>query len=277
MTYFYAILMGVVQGLTEFLPISSSGHLVILQNLLGVEGAGLGFNLILHLGTLIAVIIYYNKDIWAMTRELVNLCSDLIRNKGKIDFRSNEHRFMLVLIVVAVIPTAVIGFLFNDFFEILFQNWHIVGYTLIVTGILLWSLQFLPIGKKNIQTATVKDALFIGIIQGAAITPGISRSGSTIFAGMLTGLTKESATRFSFLLSIPAILAAIVLESSEIVLEMSKIGDWFPVLAGFFASMISGYFAIDLLISLLKKQKLVYFSYYCWVIGSLTILYQWFF
>lgn len=274
MSLVYAIFMGIIQGLTEFLPVSSSGHLVILQQLLGLEEVGLGFNLILHIGTLVAVSIYYRKDLFLLFKEFFSLLKDVL-TKGKSDIRANEHRLLLVMLFIAILPTAAIGFLFNDLFESLFKTSYIVGYTLIITGIILWISNYLPVGSKHAKDMTLKDALFVGLVQGAAITPGISRSGSTIFAGLATGFTRDLATRFSFLLSIPAILAAVVLEGPEIIKEVSAIGNVLPVVSGFIASAVSGYLAIDLLISILKRQKLQYFSYYCWIVGGLTIIYHW--
>lgn len=275
MSFVYAIFMGILQGLTEFLPVSSSGHLVLLQQILGFEEMGLGFNIILHIGTLIAVVIYYRDDLFLLIKEFFSLCNDILLTRGKPNLKANEHRLLLVMLIIAILPTAAIGFVFNDLFESLFKTWYIVGYTLIITGILLWISNYLPVGSKQANNITFKDALFVGLIQGAAITPGISRSGTTIFAGLVTGFTRDLATRFSFLLSVPAILAAVILEGPEIVRELSLIGDLLPVLSGLVASTVSGYLAIDLLISLLKKQKLQYFSYYCWVVGGLTILYHW--
>jgi len=275
LSFVYAIFMGILQGLTEFLPVSSSGHLLILQQLLGLEDIGLGFNLILHIGTLVAVIIYYRKDLLLLVEEFFVLCKDILLTKGKPDLRANEHRLLLVMLLIAILPTAAIGFLFNDLFESLFKTASIVGYTLIITGIILWISNYLPVGSKHAKDMTLKDALFVGLIQGAAITPGISRSGSTIFAGLATGFTRDLATRFSFLLSVPAILAAVVLEGPEIIMEFSAIGDLLPLVSGLIASAVSGYLAIDMLIGLLKRQKLHYFSYYCWTVGGLTILYHW--
>ena len=275
LSFVYAIFMGILQGLTEFLPVSSSGHLVIVQQLLGLEEIGLGFNLILHIGTLFAVTIYYRKDLLLLIKEFFDFCKDIVLTKGKPDIRANEQRLLLVMLIIAILPTAAIGFLFNDLFESLFKSSYIVGYTLIITGIILWISNYLPVGSKHTKDITLKDAMFVGLMQGAAITPGISRSGSTIFAGLATGFTRDLATRFSFLLSIPAILAAVVLEGPEIIREVSAIGDLLPVFSGLIASAVSGYLAIDMLIGLLKRQKLHYFSYYCWTVGGFTILYHW--
>lgn len=274
LSFVYAIFMGILQGLTEFLPVSSSGHLVLLQQILGLEAMGLGFNIILHIGTLIAVIIYYRDDLFLLLKEFVCLCKDILA-KGKPDIRANEHRLLLVMLLIAILPTAAIGFIFNDLFESLFKTSYIIGYTLIITGIILWFSNYLPVGSKHAKDMTLKDALFVGLIQGAAITPGISRSGSTIFAGLAKGFTRDLATRFSFLLSVPAILAAVVLEGPEIIGEVSAIGNLLPVASGLVASAVSGYLAIDMLINLVKKQKLQYFSYYCWIVGGLTIVYHW--
>jgi len=270
----YAIFMGIIQGLTEFLPVSSSGHLVIFQQILGLDEIGLGFNILLHIGTLIAVIIYYHKDLILLVNEFFSLSKDILLTRCKPNIRANEHRLLLVMLIIAIVPTAVIGFLFNDLFESLFKSAHIVGYMLIITGILLWFANYLPLGSKQAIDMTTKDALFVGLIQGAAITPGISRSGATIFAGLFKGFSRDLATRFSFLLSIPAILSAFVLEGPEIFHELSTLGNLLPVFFALIAAAISGYLAIDMLIKILKKQKLQYFSYYCWVVGGLTIAYH---
>jgi len=270
----YAIFMGIIQGLTEFLPVSSSGHLVIFQQILGLDEIGLGFNILLHIGTLIAVIIYYRKDLILLVNEFFSLSKEILLTRGKPNIRTNEHRLLLVMLIVAIVPTAIIGFLFNDLFESLFKSAHIVGYMLIITGILLWYMNYLPLGSKRAIDMTTKDALFVGLIQGAAITPGISRAGATIFAGLFKGFSRDLATRFSFLLSIPAILSAVVLEGPEIFHELSTLSNLLPVISALIASAISGYLAIDMLIKLLKRQKLQYFSYYCWVVGGLTIAYH---
>lgn len=277
MDFLYAILLGILQGLTEFLPISSSGHLVIAQDVFNIQKADMAFDIILHMGTLLAVLIYYWRDVLSLIGEFFILISNFIKGKRpKLLDRSRPYRVLMVMIVIATIPTAIIGLVFNDLFSRLFETADFVGYALIVTGILLWVANGIVSGRKDLKRMTVGDAVTVGLIQGLAITPGISRSGSTIFAGLIRGLNRELATRFSFLLSIPAILGAVVVEGKDVFENASAIHDVMPVLAGFVAAAVSGYMAIRFLISVLQKRKLNYFSYYCWALGILTILYTWF-
>lgn len=273
----YAILLGILQGLTEFLPISSSGHLVIAQDIFNIQGADLAFDVILHLGTLVAVLIYYWQDVLNLISEFFILIGDFIKGKRpKLLDYSRPYRVLMVMIIIATVPTAIIGLVFNDLFSRLFETADFVGYALIVTGILLWIANGIVSGRKDIKHMTAGDAITVGLIQGLAITPGISRSGSTIFAGLIRGLNRELATRFSFLLSIPAILGAVVVEGKDVFESASALHEVMPVLAGFVAAAVSGYLAISFLISVLQKRKLNYFSYYCWAVGILSILYTWF-
>lgn len=273
----HAILLGILQGLTEFLPISSSGHLVIAQEVFNIEEADLAFDIILHLGTLVAVLIYYWRDVLNLISEFFVLLGEYIRGKKpKLLDHTRPYRVLMLMIIIATIPTAVIGLVFKDLFSQLFETADFVGYALIVTGIFLWIANGIVSGRKDLKSMTAWDAVTVGLIQGLAITPGISRSGSTIFAGLIRGFSRELATRFSFLLSIPAIVGAVVLEGKDAFEGASAIHEVMPVLAGFAAAAVSGYLAIHLLISALQNKKLNYFSYYCWTLGILTILYTWF-
>jgi len=273
----YAILLGILQGLTEFLPISSSGHLVIAQDIFNIQEADLAFDVILHVGTLVAVLVYYWRDVLNLISEFFILIGDFIKGKKpRLLDHSRPYRVLMIMIIIATIPTAIIGLVFDDLFSRLFESADFVGYALIVTGILLWIANSMVSGRKNIKNMTAWDAVTVGLVQGLAITPGISRSGSTIFAGLVRGLNRELATRFSFLLSIPAILGAVVLEGKDVFESASTVHEVVPVLAGFIAAAVSGYLAIHFLISVLQKKKLNYFSYYCWALGLMTILYTWF-
>lgn len=277
MDLLYAILLGILQGLTEFLPISSSGHLVIAQDIFNIQEADLAFDVILHVGTLVAVLVYYWRDVLNLISEFFILIGDFIKGKKpRLLDHSRPYRVLMIMIIIATIPTAIIGLVFDDLFSRLFESADFVGYALIVTGILLWIANSMVSGRKNIKNMTAWDAVTVGLVQGLAITPGISRSGSTIFAGLVRGLNRELATRFSFLLSIPAILGAVVLEGKDVFESASTVHEVVPVLAGFIAAAVSGYLAIHFLISVLQKKKLNYFSYYCWALGLMTILYTWF-
>lgn len=267
--------MGLVQGLTEFLPVSSSGHLVALQQIFKIQEASMAFDVILHLGTLLAVFAFFWNDIVSMVREIFLWIGELIGvKKRKANPNDKGYRVMVLMIIVASIPTAIIGLFFNDLFERLFSSIHIVGYTLLITGIILWLSNKLVLGRKEAKDIKIADAITIGLFQGLAITPGISRSGSTIFAGMLRGFNPELATKFSFLASIPAILGAALLEGIKVL----KAGQGFinigPAIIGFVVAAISGYFAIKLLVDLINKRKLYYFSYYCWGAGLFIIIYS---
>lgn len=250
MSILEAVILGLIQGLTEFLPISSSGHLVILQNLLGIEKQGILFEVMVHFGTLLAVFFVFKDDI--------------------IKLIKNPFQKITLLIIAGTIPTAFIGFAFEDAFENMFSSLYTVGFTLIITGTLLLLSERLSKGSVDFKGMRFVDALIIGMAQGAAITPGISRSGSTIAVAMLLGLNRRTAAKYSFLLSIPAVLGATILESKELLSGVEVISI-IPILIGTVVSTISGYFAIKVLLKVLEKGKLTYFSLYCWVVGTIII------
>lgn len=252
MDYFQAIILGIIQGITEWLPVSSSGHLALIQNFFGMTPPVV-FDMLLHIGTLAAVLIYFRKDIL-----------DLI--KGFLSFDKNNKDFQIsILIILASIPTAIIGFTLHDFFESMFSNILYVGIALIITGIILFLTRNLS-GKLEINP---KIAFLMGIAQGFAVAPGISRSGITISTGMLLGLEKQKAARFSFLLFIPAIIGAMLFKLSDI----SSLGpDIGPAIVGTIISAITGYLAIDVLLKLINKNQFSIFSYYCLLLGLVIII-----
>ncbi len=249
-----AIILGIVQGLAEFLPISSSGHLVLTQRLLGVEKPNMFFDVLLHIGTLIPIFIIYWKDILELIKK--------------------PFQKYVYLLIIATIPAVIFTLLFEDIFEILFKGTTFLGVGFIITGtLLLFTDKPRKLSKKD-RDITYLDALVIGIFQGFAITPAVSRSGSTITASILRGLNRETAAKFSFLMSIPAIGGAFVLQvfklvSGEYIINQE---DFIPYIVGFFASMLSGYLAIRFMLVIIKKAKLKYFSYYVYFIGVLIIL-----
>jgi len=270
-----AIILGIVQGLTEFLPVSSSGHLAVAQMLLRVPEDRIFFlTVMLHVGTLVSVIVVYWNDLINIVIEFVRMCVDISRKKGAgLD---NEYRRLGVLIIVGTIPTGLMGLLLKDIFSGFYTSRLIIGISLLITGSLLWfaersqeksSTHLKPLGKM-----TWKNAFIVGIFQGFAITPGISRSGSTIAGALFQGINKETATRYSFLLSFPAITAATLLEAKDI--ATFGMGDvTFPILlVGIASSFLAGIFAIKTLINLIKKGKLFYFSYYTWTAGTIVII-----
>ncbi len=270
MTILTAIILGIVQGLTEFLPISSSGHLVIFQHFLGVKEPGIYFEVAVHLGTLVSIGIVFWKDIIGMLHAFFGLFS---RRK----FRTTEEQRSIQLIkyiILGSIPTAIIGFLLEPIFEGFFESVYLVGWTLLITGIILWIADHAAHGRKEIFGMKGIDAILIGIAQGAAITPGISRSGSTIAAGLLLGLNRETATRYSFLLSIPAVVGASIFKLKDL-FEMGAVDiPFMPLIVATVTSIVFGVMAILLVMKALKQGKLKYFSYYCWLLGTFIILYQ---
>jgi undecaprenyl-diphosphatase len=260
MTFFKAIFLGVVQGLTEFLPVSSSGHLVFFQSVFGLVGPHLAFDVMLHLGTLLAVVVYFRTDIaqillgtWAWLRE---------RKEGE------EEAKLLLWIVVASVPTGLMGVLLKDWFEALFSRPKTVGFMLLVTGGVLWLTRTVKRDEKTAAEMGVMDALIIGIAQGVAIIPGISRSGSTISTGLFRGLNREFAGKFSFLLSIPAILGATLLEFREIDTHSGVGLAFIGAVVAFFVGLLS----LKLLMRIVRTGRVSSFSYYCWAVGILMIL-----
>lgn len=271
----HAIFLGLVQGLTEFLPVSSSGHLVVFQEIFNIEEASMAFDVFLHLGTLAAVFAFYWQDIVSIVREFFLWIAELLKLKEANPSQRNDgYRTMMFMIIIASIPTAIMGFLFDDLFEKAFSSMSVVGFTLLITGVLLWMTKKMTNGRKQARDISTTDALTVGVLQGIAITPGISRSGTTIFAGLLRGFNVELATKFSFLLSIPVILGAALLESIKLVKSGQGLTNGFPMFVGFIVAAISGYFAIRFLVDLINNKKFHYFSYYCWAAGILIILYS---
>ncbi|MGN0658741.1 MAG: undecaprenyl-diphosphate phosphatase [Emergencia sp.] len=273
MGYLEAIILGLVQGLAEFLPISSSGHLALLQNIFGIEGDKvLLFAVLLHLGTLISVFICYWKDIWELLVELCLTVRDLCTGKG-LRLSERPVRKLGVMIIVATIPTALIGLLFNDLFSSLYLSMTAVGIGFLITGVLMFAAEKMGSSSRNIDKMNYRNAVFIGVLQGIAIYPGISRSGSTLVGGLTTGLERAFAVKFAFLISIPSILGSVVLELPDAVragLDPGLIG---PVLAGMAVAAVSGFIAIKTMIRVVSSKKLSYFSYYVWALGLFTICY----
>lgn len=271
MDLFKAVLLGIVQGLTEFLPVSSSGHLVLVSTILNIKTeTGIFFEVMLHAGTLVSIFFVFFKDICELFKEFILLLFDLIRRR-RINLKNNPYRNMLVMMIAATIPTGLIGVVFGDVFEKAFSSVILVSLMLMVTGTLVFFANRYEGGKKQAQHIGVKDALFIGLFQGFAITPGISRSGSTIFAGLTRGFSRELATRFSFIMSIPAIAGASLLELKAYMGSSAQAEAPGIILIGILAAAISGTIAIKFLVSLLNKGKLYYFSYYCWAVGVIGL------
>ncbi|WP_294967347.1 undecaprenyl-diphosphate phosphatase [uncultured Methanosphaera sp.] len=265
-----AIILGAVQGISEFLPISSSGHLVIVPHLLGVE-TGLAFDVILHVGTLVAIFTFFWKDIINIIKgfivSIINLTEGFDKFKDGLR-RVPEERFAW-LIIIATIPTGIMGLLFDKAVETIFRGTVFVGLFLIITGIILYYSERHSSGNITEKDMSFKQAITIGICQGIAVLPGISRSGATIASGLCLGLNREYAARYSFLLSVPAVVGAAVFK----VKDMATIDATTTVLvAGFLSSVIFGYLSIKLLMKMIEGWSLDIFAYYCWIVGILTLV-----
>lgn len=264
MTLLQGILLGVVQGLTEFLPVSSSGHLALFSTIMDLPSDIL-FTVVVHLGTLLAVCIAFRKDIVLLLKGLTGLALDGFRT------REIPSRRLVVLLVIATLPL-VIGALLNDTVEAMFDSTLFVGCALMVTAGVLFVADRRGGGSKTARDARPGDAAIVGLAQLCALFPGISRSGSTMCAGLLTGFDRDFAVRFAFLLSIPAVAGSFVFKLPDLLEAGLQAASPTPYIAGFIASVISGYLAIRLVRLLMRNDSFRYFSYYCAFVGVLTIV-----
>lgn len=265
-------LQGIIQGATEFLPISSDGHLTLYQHLTGNSGEGaLFFNLMLHLGTLLAVIIAYHKEIWELICAFFGMVGDLLH--GRFTFKTrDENRRMIFMFVVACLP--LLGFLLiKDWVTAITEDDDIVieGLCFLWTAALLFFASKCVKGKKTAGEMRVRDALIIGVFQGTAIMPGISRSGSTISSGLLLGFSREYCVKFSFILGIPAILGASLLEAKDAFASGLEI-ELLPVLVGMLTAAVVGYFCIQLIQYLVASDRFILFSYYTAALGTVVLV-----
>ena len=267
-----AILLGLVQGIAEFLPISSSGHLSIINNLFRLalpDGGHMFFDVLLHLGTLISVFVVYWEDITAMVLELLGFA-----NLGPMAGQRRQHypaARQLIMIVLATLPLVLILPL-KDRMEVLYNNNYFVGIALVLTGCMLYVSDRMIAGKKTGGTIGMLDAILIGLCQCVATIPGLSRSGTTITAGIATGLRRDYAVKFSFLLSIPAVLGANILSIGDAVRDGVSMADVPAYLIGMLAAMLSGIASISFLRYIADKGRFGGFAYYCWVVGVLSII-----
>ena len=273
MTYFQAIVLGLAQGLSEFLPISSSGHLALLQYFFGISAENvLPFAVLLHLGTLVSVFIVYWKDIIDLIKELGAVIKDIFTGKG-LRVNANPTRRLGFMIIVATIPTGIIGLTFKDLFNALYLSLIAIGVGLLITGTILVIAERMGKNKKGVEERKFRNAFFVGLMQGVAICPGISRSVSTLFGGLISGLNREFAVKFAFLISIPSILGSVIVEAPDAFkagMDMALIG---PVIVGVAVSAISGLFAIKAMIKLVSNKSLKGFSIYTWALGIAVIVY----
>jgi len=276
---FQAVILGTVQGLTEFLPVSSSGHLVIFQQLFGLKESELYFDISVHLGTLVAVTIYFRKELRAVIGSLLRCGVLLFKGESSLaETYSDPDIKLAILIVLGSVPTAILGLLLNTVSDRLFSSVVIVGSMLVVTGLilfmtgcLLWSTCRLKESGEDISGFSIKRALIVGLVQGVAIIPGISRSGSTIAVGLFLGLNRESAAKYSFLLSIPAILGAAVLILKGIPADSAI--DYGSLIIGLLTSCLVGYGSLRFLMHIVKKGNLHLFAPYCWLAGLAALIF----
>jgi len=277
MNVFTALFLGLIQGIAEFLPISSSGHLAILQNLFNMEYSEehhLLFDILLHLGTLVSICAVYNKEIRLMLNDGV----EYLRQKS--DSNNDEPVVLkppgraLLFVLVGSLPLILVAFIP---FSQLFFNTFFIGFALIMTGCILFvASRYIKEGKKTDKTMTMTDAIIIGLAQVVAVMPGLSRSGTTISVGLARGLTGAFAVRFSLLLSIPAVIGATILSLFRAIGGGADFSLLPTYLAGFVIAAGVGYFAIQILRRVMAKRKLGSFSYYCWLIGLMTIIWSFF-
>lgn len=293
MSLLQAIFMGLIQGLTEFLPVSSSGHLAIFKNVFGVDTeTGMLFDVLLHLGTLVAILAVYYKDIWKMIVEGCCIIRDAFLNvllfvKNQIvyvqtkdrnqceSYRkivTNSYRKFVMLVIVSTIPTGIIGIVGSNLVEMASEILLIPGICLMITAGLLFFAEHAPDGEKTPKYVTYSNAFGIGIAQGIATLPGLSRSGTTIAACMLSGFNRNFAVKYSFIMSIPAVLGAVVkelLDASSVKIPSTEI---IYYLVGMVIAAVVGYICIKTMLVVVRKKKFTGFSIYCLIIGTISVV-----
>lgn len=251
MTIIEAVILGIIQGITEFLPISSSGHLVIGQKVLGIAIAGNVFEVVVHLGTLGSIFAIFWSDILQLLKS----------------FRSATSQKYIFALVIGTLPAVIIGFFFKNTISGAFENIRVVAITLILTGVILFTTKFIKIKLKDVS---ISRGLLIGIAQAIAIIPGISRSGITISLGMHLGVAPEKAARFSFLLAIPAIAGAGFLTGLDLMSTSEPMLPWSILIVGFLSSLIVGWVSLKWLLGLIRSGKFYWFGVYCIFLGMLS-------
>lgn len=285
MSLLQAILMGLIQGLTEFLPVSSSGHLALFKILFGVEtDTGILFDVLLHVGTLAAICVVYYKDIWRLIVEGCCIVRDAAVNvviffRNRINKESqgyrrivcNSYRKFVMLVIVSTIPTGIIGFMGKDVVEMASEILIVPGICLIVTGVLLIIADRIKDGDKLPKSVTYTNAFGVGIAQGIATLPGLSRSGTTITACLLSGYQRNFAVKYSFIMSIPAILGALVLELTDLKGLQVTAPDVACYVVGMLVAAVVGYICIKTMLVIVRKKKFTGFAIYCFIVGALSI------
>lgn len=250
-----AVILGIIQGFTEFLPVSSSGHLLLFRKLFGLAEAGLLLDTMLHFGTLVAVIAVFWRDILGIIKA--------------------PFSRLTLLLAAATIPTGIIGLTFRDFFEEIAVSGATVGWEFLATGIVIWLADNVKEkGQKDVERITIVDSLVVGTLQGAAILPAISRSGLTIAGAFFCGINRETAARFSFLVSLPAIMGAVAVQGADLLQEGTEAIGILPLAAGTFVAAVTGYIAIRWMLNIIQRGSLKGFAVYVWLLGAVILLLQ---
>ena len=273
MTFWMALVLGLVQGVAEFLPISSSGHLSLLQHFFGMEEPDALYNILLHFATLVAVCVVYWRDIADMIVEFFRGAAALLgRGERREGGKPPEGRRLVLLVILGTLPLFLV-LPFDDLVEGMGANPMFVALMLLLTGCILFLSDHYAGGKKTVRTATVKDALLVGLAQGMATIPGLSRSGTTISAGMALGFDRNFAVRYSFLLSLPAVLGATLLKVVKVAASGEVDVKLLPMyLCGMVVAGVVGYFSISLVKLLADKGKFGKFAFYCWIVGGIALI-----
>src|ERR687890_282177 len=260
-----AVILGVVQGLTEFLPVSSSGHLLLGQYFLGLDQDrfGLSFDVALHMGTLVAVVSYF----W---RDLIRMCLAFLRSFGHRDLVNDPDQRLAYLVIASTVPAALIGYLFEGFFESTVRSPWVVVFNFVVVGVLFLVAEAAGSRRRQATKLEFGEAVGIGLAQAASLVPGVSRSGATITLGLFLGLRREEAARFSFLMSVPIIAGAGGLQLGEVLASGMGAHEWLLFVAGFFTSALVGYFTIRFLLDYLTHHSLRVFAYYRFAVAAVV-------
>jgi len=268
MSIIEAIIFGIIQGITEFLPISSTAHIVITTHILGYEFPGLAYEVFLHFASVLAVILYFRKDLW----NILNGFFSYFTNKTK---ENRTHFYFAIYIIAATLITGVIGLLLNDFIGEEFKSPILISIALFITGIFLVIIErFHTLGYRKEEDMTFFDSIIVGLGQAIAVFPGISRSGSTLITALWIGLDRQTAVRYSFILAIPIILGSIVLAFGDVGADVfSSIGTK-ALITSFITTFIFSLIGIKWLIEFLKQSKLIYFAIYCFVVAILVYLFM---
>lgn len=290
MSLLESIILGFIQGVTEFLPVSSSGHLAIFKNFFGLQEAGITYDILLHVGTLVAVFICFWSDIWALIVNGVGIIVDICKNigiffKNKINGKKPGYtlipynkvigtpfRRYVMLIIIATIPTGIMGILFKDTIAQVSMALLVPGICLLMTSIILLIADNAKDGNLDEGNVSYKKATFVGICQGFATMPGISRSGTTVTACLLAGMDRAFAVKFSFIVSIPAILGAAVLDVPDMFKENISGGQWLNYGVGVLVSAVVGYICIKTMLKIVRQKKFKGFSVYCAIMGLAAII-----